>query len=91
MAKDVEVVYVSELVASGFVNGVINMAFSTYQFVPEFEPGDPADPEDQGRVVVAPMPMLSANLRFDLRLAQIMRDRLEQLIEDHTKPQKAPN
>lgn len=86
MAKDVEVAYVTELVASGFMNGVINMAFSTYQFIPAYEPPDAGDPDGEGRVVVSPAPILSANLRFDLRLAQILRDRLDQIIEENTRP-----
>lgn len=85
---DVEVVYVTELEASGFMNGVINMAFSTYQFIPQFEV---VEGEEAGRMVVAPAPKLSANLRFDLRLAMVLRDRLDALIEEHTKPTRAPN
>jgi hypothetical protein len=82
MENDVKVVYVTELVASGFMNGIVNMAFSTYQFIPEYQP---PSAEDEGGFVVAPAPVLSANLRFDLRLAMILRDRLEALIEEHTK------
>jgi len=82
MAKDVEVVYVTELVASGFMNGIINMAFSTYQFIPEYVHPENEDPHFE----VAPAPVLSANLRFDLRLAIILRDRLDQIIEENTKP-----
>lgn len=94
MAKgdDVEVVFVTELAASGFMNGVINMALSTYRFIPQFVPGDPNDPEDEGSTIVAPAPVISANLRFDLRLAMIMRDRLDEIIEENTKPSpKAAN
>lgn len=86
---DVEVVYVTELEASGFLNGVINMAFSTYQFIPQYVPDDGGG----NKLVIAPAPMITANLRFDLRLAQIMRDRLNVLIEENTKmvPPKASN
>jgi hypothetical protein len=86
---DVEVVYVTELEASGFLNGVINMAFSTYHFIPQYAPAE--EGEAEGRLVIAPAPRISANLRFDLRLAQIMRDRLNDLIEENTKPARAAN
>lgn len=80
---DVEVVFVNELEASGFVNGVINVAFSTYQFIPGVD--------EQGEPAVLPAPKITANLRFDLRLAQILRDRLDQIIEENTKPARAAN
>jgi len=74
---DAEVTFVNELEASGFLNGVINMAFSTYQFIP--------GAVDDGVQIVA-APKITANLRFDLRLAQIIRDRLDVIIEANTKP-----
>jgi len=90
MASDeVKVTYVTELVASGFMNGIINMAFSTYQFIPEYV--SPATDDDEGRFEVAPAPVLAANLRFDLRLAIILRDRLDQIIEENTKPARVSN
>lgn len=78
MAKDnAEVVYVTELAASGFMNGVINVAFVTYQFLPAVD--------DDGEPIVAPAPVISANLRFDLLLAQQLRDRLTVIIDENTK------
>jgi hypothetical protein len=41
---------------------------------------------EEPRAVVLPAPVIAANLRFDLRLAQIIRDRLDQIIEENTKP-----
>lgn len=76
-----EVVFVNDLEVSGFVNGVVNMAFSTLQFVP-----DTRVVGDEVKLVIEPMPVITANLRFDLRLAQIMRDRLSHIIEENTKP-----
>lgn len=84
MENDSEVKFVNELEVSGFVNGVINMAFSTMQFVPIWSPPD--TPTGQPTLVVSPEPKITVNMRFDLRLAQIMRDRLDQLIEENTKP-----
>lgn len=80
-----DVVFVTELEVSGFMNGVVNMAFSTAQFIPELQQGE--DSTDELHLVVAPAPVVTANLRFDLRLAQIIRDRLDQIIETQTKPQ----
>lgn len=76
-----EVVFVNDLEVSGFVNGVVNMAFSTLQFVPDTQVVG-----DEVKLVIEPMPVITANLRFDLRLAQIMRDRLDQIIEENTRP-----
>jgi hypothetical protein len=81
MDNKAEVVFVNDLEVSGFVNGVVNMAFSTLQFVPDTQVVD-----DEVKLVIEPMPVITANLRFDLRLAQIMRDRLDQIIEENTKP-----
>lgn len=87
MEVKADVAYVTELEVSGFLNGVINMAFSTAQFIPEVVLGEPGS--DTARMVVAPAPVITANLRFDLRLAQVIRDRLDELIEENTKPRAA--
>lgn len=88
MEVKAEVVFVNELEVSGFVNGVVNMAFSTLQFVPASElvrsEEDPNMMEE--KLVISPAPVITANLRFDLRLAQIIHARLGQFIEEHTKP-----
>jgi hypothetical protein len=85
MKNDAQVTYVNELEASGIVNGVINMAFSTYAFVPELVPLEDQI-EGEPKVIVGVSPEITVNIRFDLRLAQIMRDRLDALIEANTKP-----
>jgi hypothetical protein len=78
-----EVVFVNNLAAWGFLNGVINVAFSTYEFlpVPHMDP-------DTGDIQIKVMPSekVSANLRFDLVVAQQVRDALDQIIETNTKP-----
>ncbi|HLY88318.1 MAG TPA: hypothetical protein VKQ27_04980 [Acetobacteraceae bacterium] len=80
-----EVVFITDLEVSGFLNGVINMAFSTTQYVPEFRPAE-RDGETFMELAVSPAPVITANLRFDLRVAQQIRDRLNQIIADNTKP-----
>jgi len=83
MENDSEVKFVTDLEVSGFLNGVLNMAFSTAQFIPVQE----IDPENMNktRLVVSQAPKITVNLRFDLRLAQIIRDRLDELIDENTK------
>jgi hypothetical protein len=76
-----DVVFVSDLEVSGFLNGVINLAFSTAQFVPETVEDD----QGQFKTVVATAASITANLRMDLRLAQVVRDRLDAIIEENTK------
>jgi hypothetical protein len=87
MDTKAEVIFVNDLEVSGFLNGVINMAFSTMQFIPEVQ----VEIGEEAKMVVAPAPVITANLRFDLRLAQIMRDRLNEIIDENTKPARAPN
>jgi len=72
-----EVTFVTDLEVSGFLNGVLNMAFSTAQFVPQIV---------EGEMMVSAAPKITVNLRFDLRLAQILRDRLDEIIDENTKP-----
>jgi hypothetical protein len=79
-----EVVFVNSLAAWGFMNGVINVAFSTYQFMPELQAG--RDGDDTAKFVVVPSEVITANLRFDLVVAQQLRDALDKLIEANTKP-----
>ena len=81
-----DVVFVTELEVSGFMNGVINLAFSTAQFVPmEVVDNEASIDNPQTKIVVATDPVITANLRMDLRLAQILRGRLDELIEENTK------
>lgn len=73
-----EVVFVSSLAAWGFLNGVLNLAFSTCQFLPTTD--------DEGKVVVTNAEVVTANLRMDLFAAQQLRDALDGIIEANTKP-----
>jgi hypothetical protein len=83
MENDAKVVFVNNLEVSGFVNGVLNLAFSTAQFVP-----DVVHDDGEYKTVVTPAPVITANLRMDLWLAQQLRDRLDEIIEANTKPQR---
>jgi hypothetical protein len=83
-----DVIFVTDLEVSGFMNGVINLALSTAQFLPEVKMNYEGDAATQV-TVVSPQPVITANLRFDLRLAQILRDRLDELIEENTKARAA--
>jgi hypothetical protein len=76
-----EVVFVNNLAAWGFLNGVINAAFSTCQFLP-------VQVDEEGEIVTKVMPteVVTANLRFDLVVAQQLRDALDGIIEANTKP-----
>lgn len=80
MENKAEVTFVTGLATWGFLNGVINVSFTTAQFLPEVD-------GDTTKVVTADY--ISANLRFDLNVAQLLRDALDKIIEDQTKP-KAP-
>ncbi len=82
-----DVVFVTDLAVSGFMNGVINLAFATAQFVPIEVIDDEASIDNpRTKTVVSRESVITANLRMDLRLAQILRDRLDELIEDQIKP-----
>lgn len=86
MAKDVDVILVNNLEVSGILNGVINLAFSTSQFIPVVQETAPNSGEYETVVGVANV--ISANLRMDLWLAQQVHERLGALIEANTKPGK---
>ncbi len=79
MSNKPEITYVNGVAVSGFLNGVINIAFSTAQFIPQHEP-------ISGEMQVVPAEFISANLRFDLLVAQQLRDALDRILEENTKP-----
>lgn len=83
MENDANVVFVNTLEVSGFVNGVVNLAFATLRFVPQYrDPGEGNPPQ----LHVATDPVISANLRMDLLLAQQLHARLGEIIDEHIKP-----
>lgn len=71
----VQPIFVNQLASSGFLNGVVNLAFATALFV---------TPKDDG--TVEPDLVISCQLRMDLYAAQMLRDRLTQIIDANTKP-----
>lgn len=71
------VTFVNAVAVTGFANGVVNVAFSTFGYTPQVE-GD--------KTVVAADVHVSANLRMDLFCAQQLRDHLDEIIQTHTKP-----
>lgn len=72
-----EVIYVTNLAVSGFLNGICNLGFSTAQFLPR---------EVDGEVKVDMAEVMTANLRLDLMVAQQVHDALGKIIEANTKP-----
>lgn len=79
MAKEnADVVYVSNLAVHGFLNGVVNLCFQTAEFLPALD--------KDGKPAVATADYISANLRMDLNVAQQVRDVLDKIIEENTRP-----
>ena len=76
-----EVVYVTNLAVSGFLNGVCNLGFSVAHFLPV---------QDGDKVRVDAAEEMAANIRFDLLVAQQVYEALGKIIDDNTKP-KAMN
>lgn len=73
MTDKPSVVFVNSVAVSGFLNGVINVGFSTAQFTAQ-----------NGKV--EPDEILTANLRMDLHCAQQLHDSLASILAQQTKP-----
>lgn len=71
--RHVPVVFVNDVIGSGFLNGNINLTLGAMQFTPS---GSEVDPD---WVIVA-------RLRMDLYAAQRLRDALDAIIQANTKP-----
>lgn len=80
MADQADPIFVNRLQVNGFLNGVINLAFSTAKWFPA------PDPNDQERIIVAVVEPITADLRMDLATAMAVRDALDRIIEQNTKP-----
>lgn len=72
--------FVNTLQVSGFLNGVINLAFSTAKWYPAPDPDDP-----DSRIVKVHEP-ITADIRMDLNTAIATRDALDRIIEANSKP-----
>lgn len=77
-----EVIFVNSLAVSGFLNGILNLGFTTAHFLPR--------QTEQGAVVDA-AEVMTANLRMDLVCAQQVHEVLGRLIEQNTKPAAKAN
>lgn len=73
---EIPVQFVNSVLVSGFLNGVVNLGFSTAQFVAD------------GDGKVKPAEILTANLRMDLYCAQQLHDSLASILAQQTKPAK---
>lgn len=73
---NVPVVFVSQVAGHGHLNGVINLTLATAKFTPR---GEKIDPDMQ----------VTSRLRMDLFCAQELRDALDGLIRQNTKPSTA--
>jgi len=76
---DVPVIFVNSLAVRGFANGVINLALSTAQFLPE---------TIDGKTQVSAQEVITANLRMDLFCAQQVYEALGKIIQEQTVPAK---
>jgi hypothetical protein len=75
----VPVVLVNSLAVRGFLNGVINLAFNTAQFLPEIVDGE---------TKVTSQDVITVNLRMDLYCAQQVYEALGKIIQEQTTPIK---
>lgn len=75
--SEAPIVFVNSIAVSGFLNGVLNLGFSTAQFLPS----------EDGKVKLAEI--ITANLRMDLLCAQQLHDSLATILAQHTKPAAA--
>ncbi len=69
--------FVNTLAVNGFMNGVCNLAFSVAHWYPSIQDGKP---------VVAVSEPIVLDLRMDLACAQAVRDALDRIISEQTKP-----
>jgi hypothetical protein len=73
------VTFVNTVEVNGVLNGVVNLAFGTCQFLPETK---------EGETIVAPAVEITANLRMDLYCAKQLHDALGRILAENTKPQR---
>jgi hypothetical protein len=75
------IIFVNTLAVNGFLNGVLNLAFSTAHWFPVTAEGQ------QATVGIAEH--ITVDLRMDLACAQATRDALDRIIQQQTKPSKS--
>lgn len=82
MADQAAPIFVNTLQVNGFLNGVVNLAFSTAKWYPR---------QDGDKTVVAVSEPITVDIRMDLATAISARDALDRIIEANTKPAGAVN
>ena len=80
MSDPVRPIFVNTLQVNGFLNGVLNLAFSSAQWYPA------PDLDDSTKITVAVSEPITVDLRMDLLCAQQLRDALDRIIEANTSP-----
>lgn len=76
MSDKPEVVFVNHLAVNGFLNGNVNLTFTTARWT--------LAQDERGEVVVNPDTYVSALLRMDLKCAIDVRNALDQIIREQT-------
>lgn len=76
--KHVVPTFVNTLAVHGFLNGNINLTFTTAHWFPV--------EKNDGQVEVGVANPVTLDLRMDLACAQATRDALDKIIKDQTKP-----
>lgn len=79
-----DVTFVNTLAVHGFLNGVVNLTFTTARWSPQFD-------AENNKVVVVSDDYESVFLRMDLHTAIVVRDALERIINQQVKPEGAVN
>lgn len=75
--KHVAPTFVNTLAINGFNNGICNLAFSTASWFPH---------TIEGTVKVGLSEPITVDLRMDLACAQQVRDALDRILSEQTKP-----
>lgn len=74
---NVPVTFVNEVAAIGFLNGVVNVTFTTARFSPI---GEKVETDS----------IVASRLRLDLHCAQALRDFLDKIVDENTKGPAQP-
>lgn len=72
--------YVNAVALSGFMNGTVNISLSSIRWYPSDYEGTPTVAKDE---------TIEVDLRMDLYAATRLRDALDSIIEENTKPKVA--
>ena len=75
--KRTPVIFVNTVAGGGHLNGVVNLTFATAFFTPTHDSSDTIIDQQ-----------VAARLRMDLFCATMLRDTLNNIIEQNTKPSK---